>query len=828
MKQADFSAAAACSSAEAACFFTAPAALPAKAGKAGRLAAFILSLLGLALAAKLALAPGAGMGAAAAFRLPLLGLLPPAAAFAAAFIAAAVYYRRLRRAEAENAQIRAELAALRQELSRPAAALPALANIPAANAASPANAAAALPAANDSAAALAALLNAAPLPLWLRNGAGQLLFVNKAGKALLRAFAASARARQKQTGGAGEAAAAESQAEDLEPLLPEALRRARAKARAGRENFSARFNLVLKGDRHIFSCRSFYNAGQNCFVDVLEDITEKTNLRREAARIKQGYAETFDRLSTSVAIFDADMRLEFFNDAFAKLWPLETPFLDSHPTHALLLDRLREKGILNERPDWREWKNELFEAYHSLKSQNYLWDLPDGRSLRVVANPHPQGGVTWLFDDLTENYALQARYNSLIHRQSETLDNLSEGVTVFGADGQLRLSNPAFAALWHLPGELALEGTHIEKIKAFCQNANPLSAGAAAPGRAAKAAADKSGGAEKAAVVWAKIAAFITGFADRRDILSGRAELADKSVYDYRLAPLPEGETMLTFVNVTDSVNIARALHERNAALESADRLRNDFIRHVSYELRTPLNSISGFAQSLRAGVYGALTPRQTECLSDITAESAKLRNLVDDILDLGAVDAGIMELHIQPVIIAAVMEQAADRVRGDLAAKQVSLDLRLAPGLSAFEVDEARLRQIFVNLLSNAAAAAPAHSAIRFYAERQANYLAFSVEDEGKGIPKERRPDIFKRFTTYAYEGQKTGAGLGLSIVKSFVELHQGQVLVEDGAKGGTKIICRFPFREGGGAAPDKAAAAKAEAAAAFAALPAPYSARN
>lgn len=668
-----------------------------------------------------------------------------------------------------SAQLSAELSETRFELSR---ALAQEAHLPPAETA-------AQPSASG---ALAALLNAAEMPLWLRAAAadgaerGAVLFANAACAKLMKAHEAALPALGQTDAPLNP---------DIEDLFSPVLRRTWSQARRNKQNFQGRTNLILKGNRHIFLCRSLYHAEEDCFIESAEDITEKQNLREEAARIKQGYAETFDRLSTSVAIFDPSMKLEFFNSAFAALWPLDNPFLESKPSHALLLDRLREKGILHERPDWRQWKDELFAAYHSPEPQHYIWNLPDGRTLRVVANPHPQGGVTWLFDDLTEKLALQARYETSLKIQGETLDNLSEGVAVFGANGRLRLSNPAFAALWHLPPNLMIEETHIEPIKNFCQKANAASS-------ALKAAAAK---AETTSAAWDKIALFITGFADKRDIAQGRAELADGNVFDYSLVPLPQGQTMLTFVNVTDSVNIARAVQARNAALESADKLRNDFIQHVSYELRTPLTNIMGFTDLLNAHIYGALNEKQAQSLQNIAAQSHILLNLVNDILDLATIDAGSMELNIGAVSAAAAMEKAASAVSAALTAKNIRMEMRIAEGLSNFAADKTRLEQIFTHLLKNAAQAAPENSQIRFYAEKYGPYIAFSVEDEGKGLAPSLRAAVFKRFTAYASEGQRTGVGLGLSIVKSFVELHQGHVLVESGAQGGTKFICRFPF---------------------------------
>lgn len=614
------------------------------------------------------------------------------------------------------------------------------------------------------------ILDKVESPLWLRDSKGAVRFANCAYRRLTNSAA----------GGA---------LPDIEALFSPAHQKAQAEARRKKQDFSGQSNLIVQGNRHIFACRSFYEPQSQSFLELAEDITEKLHFSAEIARIQQGCAETFDRLSTAVAIFNPSRELEFFNAAFAALWPLESRFLESRPSHALLLDRLREKGILNERPDWRQWKDDLFEAYHALTPQHYVWNLPDGRTLRVVANPHPQGGVTWLFDDLTEKLALQARYNSLIRTQGETLDNLSEGVAVFGSDGLLRLANPAFAALWRLPPELAIENTHIEKIRSFCQKR-------AFGDNSAKAEAENP-----AQALWRKIALYITGFADKRDFAQGRAELcpgpaAERRCLDYMLAPLPQGQTMLTFADVTDSVNIARALHERNAALESADKLRNDFVRHVSYELRTPLTNIMGFTDLALSPAFGSLSPQQQEYLQHIAGQSALLFNLVNDILDLATVDAGICELNIGSVSIAKAMQDAAERLKPKLEEKNITLERHIAAGLSAFEADEARIRQIFINLLANAAAAAPQNSRIRFTAEKHQNSLAFSVEDEGPGIPPERLADIFKRFTAYAHDGRKTGAGLGLSIVKSFVELHQGHVLAENGKDKGAKLICRFPFR--------------------------------
>jgi len=554
-------------------------------------------------------------------------------------------------------------------------------------------------------------------------------------------------------------------------FLPGSLRDKIAANLAKNEPYFEKVHAILDGDRHILDISVLQGPSGSAGIAV--DDTHIVNVREEARRTLAGYLALFDELPTAVAIFDVRQKLEFFNQAFAALWPLDVAFLESYPSHALLLDRLRERQILAENPDWRQWKEQLFEAYRAVEPQRHIWNLPDGRTLSVLAIPGPGDGVTWLYEDLSEKLQLEARYNSLIQMQGETLDHLHEGVALFGPDGRLRLANPAFAQGWNLPPDLAIAGVHIGQIEAFCA---PLCS-------------PFCGGED-----WQVITAQVTGFTDSRAARSARMERLDGRVCDYMLVPLPQGQTMLSFVDVSDSVKVARALAERNEALESANRLRTDFVSHISYQLRTPLTSIIGFTDLLRTPAFGALNGRQREYLDDIGAQSIELLNLVNDILDLATVDAGIMQLEMTEVDIAGTMRAAADRIEERLAVKQIGLDLRFDGTPPSFHADAARLRQILFNMLDNAANFAPADSTIRFVADFDQGEVIFRVHDEGSGIPDEILDRVFDRFCAHAHHGGRPGAGLGLSLVKSFVELHHGTVEVETGKGQGTTVTCRFP----------------------------------
>jgi signal transduction histidine kinase len=445
-------------------------------------------------------------------------------------------------------------------------------------------------------------------------------------------------------------------------------------------------------------------------------------------------------------------------------------FLDHAPSDSAVLDQLRAARKLPEQADFRLWKNELHEAYRAIEPKEHWWHLPDGRTLRVVTTPDPEGGVTYLFDDVTERLNLERRFDALIRVQGETLDNLSEAVAVFASDGRLRLFNPAFERMWKLNPAPLGEHPHVETIIEWCR---PLHGDEAA---------------------WAALRGAITGM-EHREPLARQLERNDGSVVDCATVPLPDGATLVTFEDVTDTVNVERALRERAEALEAADRLKNDFVHHVSYELRSPLTNIIGFAQLLDDMSTGPLTDRQREYLGYITASSAALLAIINDILDLATIDAGAMTLDLGSVDVRKTMEGAAEGIRDRLKEHEITLEIRVPADVGTLVADERRVRQILYNLLSNAIGFSPPGGTVILSAERANGSVVFSVTDDGPGIPSELQERVFDRFETHTTGSRHHGVGLGLSIVRSLVELHGGTVTIDSTTGRGTAVACAFPL---------------------------------
>jgi signal transduction histidine kinase len=399
-----------------------------------------------------------------------------------------------------------------------------------------------------------------------------------------------------------------------------------------------------------------------------------------------------------------------------------------------------------------------------------MWHLPDSRTMRVVTTPNPEGGVIYLFDDVTERLDLERRFDALIRVQGETLDNLTEAVAVFGSDGRLRLFNPVFARMWRLAPEMLADRPHIESLSQWTL---PLHA-------------DHP--------VWQNLRATITAI-DNREPVTGRLDRPDGNVVDCATMPLPDGATLVTFQDVTDTVNVERALRERNEALEAADKLKIDFVHHVSYELRSPLTNIIGFAHFLGDPITGPLREKQREYLNYITVSTNALLAIINNILDLATIDAGAMTLNLGAVDIRKTMEAAAEGVQDRLVKSGIELEIRAAADIGSFVADERRVRQSLFNLLANAVGFSPGGEVVTFTAQRLKDAVAFSVTDRGPGIPDDVQDKVFDWFETHSLGSRHRGTGLGLSLVRSFVELHGGSVTLESAVGRGTTVTCVFPL---------------------------------
>jgi signal transduction histidine kinase len=598
-----------------------------------------------------------------------------------------------------------------------------------------------------------AALDALPMPVWRRDSTLALVWCNAAYAAALESTPDQAIADQRE-------------------LLPgpQGGRSIAQRALAAGKAASEARHVVASGQRRRVEIVEMPAAGGE-LIGFARDVTEIEEAQATLQRHVAAHGEVLESLASAIAIYAADTRLIFFNNSFARLWRLEAAWLGTKPTIGEVLDAMRDRRRLPEYVDFRAFKADTTRMFTTLiEPRDDLMHLPDDTTLRTLVAPHPLGGLMFLYEDVTDRLVLERSYNTLTEVQRETLNNLHEGVAVFGGDGRLRLSNPEFARLWNLTPDDVADNPHVADVAEKIRSLFPKEAD------------------------WPALKAQIIARVTEPEPRTGRIERSDNKVIDYAVTPLPDGAALLTYIDVTDRLRVERALRERNMALEAADRLKTEFIANVSYELRTPLNAIIGFTEILGNEFFGKLNDRQKEYTRSILQSSHGLRNLINDILDLATIEAGYMELEMAAVDVAGLLNGVLQLTRERARERDLSMSVDCPDGIGTVAGDERRLKQALFNLVSNAIKFTPAGGRITLKAAREAGALALSVADTGIGIAREDHERVFERFERGPGQGRQAGAGLGLALVKSLIGLHGGTVAIDSARGAGTTVTCRLP----------------------------------
>ena len=478
-------------------------------------------------------------------------------------------------------------------------------------------------------------------------------------------------------------------------------------------------------------------------------------------------------LEIGVAVFDGDTTLVAANAAFADLWRLDHDWLDTRPGMSDLLNRLRELRRLPEVADFAEFRRSELSRFGGLDRivEDEL-HLPDGRTLKRRFGPLADGGLVVSCEDVSDHLSMQRSLKSLDRVQRTTLENMREGIAVFGGDGRLQLTNTTLRKLWNQSEEELPLGTRLADVvqifgMQMAANNEP----------------------------WSKRKERIAAAVLDRTFSKGRFDLVNGKIIAFANIPLPDGATLVSYVDITDSFRVEEALRQRARTLAEADRMKTEFIANVAMEVRTPLNTIQGFADILRQEMFGDMNRRQQEYAGGIVETSERMMAVVTDILDLATIDAGRMELNKDTVDPHAILVNAFNVVKEQARRKTIKIDFDCPPDIGWINADDKRLTQVVFNLLTNAIHFTPKLGHITLAASRDGNWIDITVSDSGPGIPKADRERVLEPFGRVKDDAHRSnGPGLGLTIVKRFVALHGGAVDIRSNKSRGTTVVCRIP----------------------------------
>ena len=545
-------------------------------------------------------------------------------------------------------------------------------------------------------------------------------------------------------------------------------------ALATNDKSTVKARIIIDGKRELNEISVLPDQREKLVVHVSENITEQETLRKELTRYVSANTELMEQLSTAICIFGADQKLEFHNPSFTSLWGLEDQWLNNHPSLGDILEKLRDNRRLPEQADFRTYKKSWLDLFTTLlEPDHYMMYLPDGLAIKCMCAPHPMGGLMMTFEDVTSRLELESSYNTLIAVQKETLDNLAEGVAVYGSDARLKLCNPSYLKLWKINPEDTEGDPHISSIvdkkKQFFKGVG---------------------------FKWDTIKSRFTAHAIDRTDIRETIKRSDNTTIECVSVPLPDGGVMITYRDISDSMRIQEVLEEKNQALQEAENLKTDFLAKVSYQLRTPLNAISGFSEILDNEYFGEINEKQREYTTGIIDATNRLSSLINDILDLSSIEAGYLRLDKNPVDILDLMDTIYELSRDWAGMENVKIKYekpKASPG--TFILDENRIKQALLNIVRNAINFTPEGKNIYIAIKDNTDSVQMTVLDSGIGISDTDKDNIFRPFNgddDSAAVG--TGTGLGLTLAHDIISMHNGTIDVENMNGTGTLVTIQLP----------------------------------
>jgi signal transduction histidine kinase len=602
------------------------------------------------------------------------------------------------------------------------------------------------------------LIEAAPFPMWYRGTDLKLGLVNSA-------FVHAVEAKDAQDVIERSAELIDAQGEDS----------GEATARQAQESgriVSKMQPAIIHGERRMLKIVNVpLTAGAVAGFAV--DVQDLEDARTELARHRDSQRELADRMTAGTAQFESDRTMSFFNRPFAVMTQLDPDWLGEKPEFDRVIERMRDNQRLPEARDFPVWKEERRNWFTSAEEViEEEWMLPNGDHLRVVAQPLPDGGLRLFLEDRTEQLRLASARDTLLRVRAATFDNLFEAISVFASDGRLYLWNRRFLDDWELDEEwLSTHPRVDELVPAMARKlVNPTAAAA--------------------------IREMVRQTTNERQSSSGRISMTDGRHFQFAAVPLPDGNALFTMVDVTDSSRIEAALRERATALEEADRVKTDFVANMSYELRTPLTSIGGFAELLGGGYAGDLSAKAKDYVGAILESVDRLSNLINDVLDLTTGDARGVALENERVDLGGLCRAAVDTAKSRATEKGQKLEAEISPSTGHVVGDARRLRESVEHVLQNAIGYSERKGRITLVAEGDKKQAVIRITDNGPGIASEDLPRVFDRFHRVNEAGFRGEAalGLGLPLTRQFIEAHGGTVELESKKGKGTTVTLMIP----------------------------------
>ena len=599
------------------------------------------------------------------------------------------------------------------------------------------------------------VLNSLPIPVWLRNDNLDIIYCNTA-----YADAVERSVEQVVKGNIPLVAGS---------LFGQGHSLAENAKKCNREQIISQF-VIINGERKKLSIHEM-PISDDKFMGFALDVTAEDKLASDLDRAIVANHGILEHISSAVAIFQANTRLAFFNSTYANIMKLEPNWLHSNPTLGEIMDELRDNRQLPEHADYQVFKKEQLALFSSITDVSQeLLHLPSGRCLRQLIAPYHLGGLVFIYEDVTDSLDMQRKNNTLLAVHRETLEHLYEGVMVYGSDNRLKLMNSSLAQLWKLDVN-ECKNIHIldmlENIKGFLNYGDDWNA---------------------------FLEHAVSNLTDRIS-KTGKLLKNDGTVILFNYIPLPDGAHMHTFMDITDTCLLERAIMEKNQALHTAQKMRFEFIYGVSTELKDPLNLLIGFSELLLHEYYGNLNDKQIEYCKVIVEASNQLHQLITNLLEMVEIDIDSPDLNLSDFDIIAACDEVIANLDKRIMEKNIEVVRNYCESTPLFRGDKTRIKQALFNILLNAVQITPPDGSVQIMVHSDENHMKIVIKDSGVRVTKREKEPVFRRMKTHVHLLTHEESGISMPFVRSLIELHGGTLNITSDIDG-TCVVCTLPIR--------------------------------
>lgn len=510
------------------------------------------------------------------------------------------------------------------------------------------------------------------------------------------------------------------------------------------------------------------------FLCTYTDVTIRWRAEQQIRSFSHLLETTFNAINQGLAVYDADFRLLALNRRFRDMFNMPEDAVRIGMHHRDMLRLLAETGEYGQ-GDLETLVAQRMRQIQPGTATSEERERPNGQVLSIRRNPMPGGGFVTTFTDITEVRRAEREAAETGQLLGTALTSMAQGIVIHDADHRILAFNDRYLETRRsLPSHFLKPGVHQSAILRFQAERGDFGPGP----------------------VDALVATRLECM-DNGTVLNPLHQHNGR-IYQVDRQKMPDGGTITTYSDITELKAIESELIKAKNAAEAASKAKSDFLSNMSHELRTPLNAVIGFSEIMNRESFGPLGNAQyRDYASAITESGQHLLSLINDILDFSRIEAGHMLIEEEPVDLARLIESCLALLDAEIRKASLITERYLDPALPAVRGDRRRLKQILLNLLQNAIKFTPAGGTVRVDAAPCAKGgVSVLISDTGIGIPTEEIPRMLERFEQVesSMKRRYEGAGLGLPLAKTLVELHGGQLEIDSASGEGTRVRITLP----------------------------------